>query len=248
MEKHFSEVINWFKEIDNKNKHCFLKVYIVDFYPSSTKELLLNAHNFAKYFIDIPPEYEDIIMYCRKWFLFDKKDVWAKQHDSDFDVTMGSFDGAGICELVGLYLLHLLKKECGSSSIGLYRDGGLACYKKPSGPQTERMRKRITLDVMRSKHFSFRKPNSDLLNINRQSNHPPSILKHLPQMMQARLSNLSSDEDKCTNAKFSYEKVLKKWFQQFTLFPPSNFPAQKRKRSRNMIWFKPPSVCTCPQT
>ena len=154
-------------------------------------ELLLNALKFAKCFIDIPPEYEDIIMHCRKSFLFDKKDVWAKQHDSDFDVTLGSFDGAEICELVGLYLLHLLKKECGSSSIGLYRDDGLACYKKTSGPQTERMRKRITkifkdnglnitieanltqtdfldvtLDLTQNKHFPYRKPNSDLLYIN----------------------------------------------------------------------------------
>ena len=160
-------------------------------------------------------------MHCRKSFLFDKKDVWAKQHDSDFDVTMGSFDGAEICELVGLYLLHLLKKEYGSSSIGLYRDDELACYKKTSGPLLERMRKRITklfkdnglnitieanltqtdfldvtLDLTQNKHFPYRKPNSDLVYINRQSNHPLAILKQLPQMIQARLSNLSNDEDK----------------------------------------------------
>ena len=42
-----SEVINWFKEIDNKSKHCFFKFDIVDFDPSITKELLLNALKFA---------------------------------------------------------------------------------------------------------------------------------------------------------------------------------------------------------
>ena len=39
--------------------------------------------------LDIPPEYEDIIMHCRKSVLLNKKDVWAKQYDSDFDVAMG---------------------------------------------------------------------------------------------------------------------------------------------------------------
>ena len=57
-----SEVINWFKGLNIKNKHCFLEFDKVDFYPSITEELLLNALKFAKYFIDISPKYEDIIM------------------------------------------------------------------------------------------------------------------------------------------------------------------------------------------
>ena len=35
--------------------------------------------------------------------LFDSKGTWIKKDDNLFDVTMGSFDGAEICELVGLY-------------------------------------------------------------------------------------------------------------------------------------------------
>ncbi|GFO31814.1 DNA polymerase [Plakobranchus ocellatus] len=41
-----------------------------------------------------------------------------------FDVTMGSFDGAETCELVGLYLLSQLKNLY--INVGLYRDDGLA--------------------------------------------------------------------------------------------------------------------------
>ena len=91
----------------------------------------------------IPDEFENILWHCRKSFLFHNKDVWTKQKDSDFDVTMGSFDGAEICELLGLYLLNSLKKEFGSASIGLYRDDGLACCEKTSDPQIERMKKSI---------------------------------------------------------------------------------------------------------
>ena len=51
---------------------------------------------------------------------------WAKKNSvNTFDVTMGSFDGAKICELVGLYILNTLEKRFGSN-VGLYRDDGLA--------------------------------------------------------------------------------------------------------------------------
>ena len=38
-----------------------------------------------------------------------------------FDVTMGSFDGAELCELVGLYILHILGEKYGKHRVGLYR-------------------------------------------------------------------------------------------------------------------------------
>ena len=52
----------------------------------------------------------------------------------NFDVPMGSYDGAEVCELVGLYILHKLtsgetpifeKENC-----GIYRDDGLAIIKE----------------------------------------------------------------------------------------------------------------------
>ena len=47
-----------------------------------------------------------IIKHARKSLLFDSTGVWVKNDDNPlFDVTMGSFDGAEVCELVGLYLL-----------------------------------------------------------------------------------------------------------------------------------------------
>ena len=39
---------------------------------------------------------------------------------------MGSFDGAEVCELVGLYALNKLREQFGNSNIGLYRDDELA--------------------------------------------------------------------------------------------------------------------------
>ena len=60
-----------------------------------------------------------------------------------FDVTMGSFDGAEVCELVGLYLLNKIKPLLGSNNVGLYRDDGLAKVHKANGPKVGRLRKDI---------------------------------------------------------------------------------------------------------
>ena len=61
-----------------------------------------------------------------------------------FDVTMGSFDGAEVCELIGLFPLHNLSEQYGKNNVGLYRDDGLVLLRNASGPQSERTRKGIT--------------------------------------------------------------------------------------------------------
>ena len=60
------------------------------------------------------------------------------------DVTMGSFDGAEVCELIGLFLLNNLSDKYGKNDIGLYRDDGLVLLRNASGPQSERTKKDIT--------------------------------------------------------------------------------------------------------
>ena len=42
-----------------------------------------------------------------------------------FDVTMGSYDGAETCELIGLYMLSLIGPKF-RNQVGFYRDDGLA--------------------------------------------------------------------------------------------------------------------------
>ena len=56
---------------------------------------------------------------------------------------MGSYDGTEICELVGLYLLNILSTVIGRSSVGLYRDDGLAAINNVNGPKLDRIRKDI---------------------------------------------------------------------------------------------------------
>ena len=54
---------------------------------------------------------------------------------------MGSYDGAEICELVGLNILSFLGKVYGIQNVGLYGDDYLACLHKISGPASDKIRK-----------------------------------------------------------------------------------------------------------
>ena len=81
-------------------------------------------------------------MHSRKSLRFNRTDIWIKKNgDPDFDVRMGSFDGAESCELVGLYILHILGEKYRKHRICLYRDDGLTCFGYTSGPQAGRIRK-----------------------------------------------------------------------------------------------------------
>ena len=61
-----------------------------------------------------------------------------------FDVMMGSYDGAEICELVGLYLLNRLSTVIDKSSVDLYRDDGLVAINNTNAPKLDRIRKNIS--------------------------------------------------------------------------------------------------------
>ena len=56
---------------------------------------------------------------------------------------MGSYDGAEICELVGLFILNHLGKTFGRENVGLYRDDGLAIIKNRSARLADKTRKEL---------------------------------------------------------------------------------------------------------
>ena len=75
--------------------------------------------------------------------------------DSCFDVTMCSFDGAEICELVGLYIQSKLEKILPKSNFRLYRDDGLALLRNLNGQETDKVRKNI-IRVFKDTGFSLK--------------------------------------------------------------------------------------------
>ena len=200
-------------------------------------------------------------MHCRKSLLFDNETAWTKKnHSNMFDVTMGSIDGAEVCELIG------------KNNVGLYRDDGLVLLKNASRPQSERTRKDIsrefkrqglnisisanlkicnfldvTLNLADGSYYPYRKPNNETLYIDTNSNHPPTIIKHLPAAIGRRISDISSNKELFNKAKPNYESALKRSGHEEKLTyterkKPADHTAQnsRKNRQRNVIWFNPP--------
>ena len=260
-------VTKWFKN-SNKTNAKFLKFDIVDFYPTISEELLSKAINFAKSHIDISEPDLEIIKHCRSSLLFNEGKTWTKKNGL-FDVTMGSYDGAETCEIVGIYLLHKIAKIIPQDQAGLYRDDGLAMIPKASGPKMDRLRKDIiklfqseglkitcesniietdylelTMNIGTGKYFPYRKPNDKPQYINTESNHPPNVVKQIPITISQRLSRISSDEGEFNKVKDDYQKALLDSGHAATLkyenTGEDSLINPKRKRRRNIIWFNPP--------
>ena len=66
-----------------------------------------------------------------------------KNNGNLFDVTMGAFDGAEVCELVGIFLLHHISQHYDIKKFGLYRDDGLSALKNVSGSASDRIKKHL---------------------------------------------------------------------------------------------------------
>jgi hypothetical protein len=85
----------------------FLSFDIVDFYPSITEELLEKVISWAKAITPISDDQGAVIKHARKSLLFHQDKTWVKRNNETmFDVTMGSYDEAEICELVELFILR----------------------------------------------------------------------------------------------------------------------------------------------
>ena len=74
---------------------------------------LTNAIRFAKEYTEIGEDDINIIFHARKTLLFANDSIWVNKSDpiEAFDVAMGAYDSAEICDLVGLYILDTISKK-----------------------------------------------------------------------------------------------------------------------------------------
>ena len=66
----------------------------------------------------------------------------------------------------------------------------------------------VTLNLNTGTHKLYNKPNNNPLYININSNHPPKIIKNLPENIQKRISKLSSSTRIFNNFKNLYNNAL----------------------------------------
>jgi len=114
------EVVEWFENIEDKKSCIFVQFDIEEFYPSISRSLLDKAISHAMKYTSISNDILQAILHSRKSLLFTDHQTWVKKSDDpEFDVTMGSYDGAELCELVGLFILHSLTETYGDNACGL---------------------------------------------------------------------------------------------------------------------------------
>ena len=141
--KNMISVIKWFKNINNKRLYKFLQFDIKGFYPSIKETLLHEAIQFAKEHVPITRKDVEVIFHARKSVLYNDGEAWVKKEGGSFDVAVGAYDGAEVCELIGIYMLYLIGKKYDSKNNWLYRDDGLAVFKNVSGPASEKIKKQL---------------------------------------------------------------------------------------------------------
>ena len=261
------EVIQWFKKIENKKNKTFIQVDVVNFYPSINQNLLKNAIGWARQYIDISSDDEDIILKTKQSILYNEGKPWVKK-EGNFDVAQGSFDGAECSELVGLYILEKIAK-LDKLNPGIYRDDFLAAT-HATPRQGEALKKKIiqifaehdlgttaaanlkvvnfldvTFNMGEGTFQSYLKPGNIPRYVHKQSNHPPTIIKNIPENVNKRISSISSDEKMFKNASPIFQEALNKSGYKYTLRydPHASEPrskSKKKNRKRNILWYNPP--------
>jgi hypothetical protein len=264
--KNTQEVIQWFEDIPHKENKCFIKYDIVDFYPSITSDSITKALKFARSHTTVSKEDEIIIRHSCNTLMFHNNEPWVKtKSDGYFDVPMGSFYGAELCELVGLFILNSIAGMFSVGHCGLYRDDGLAVIKNKRRCNLMKIEQQIrrvlceigfkitiesglvstdfldvNLDLSLNSFSPFRKANSKIMYVNKQSNHPPSITKSIPKMVVGRLCRLSKDEVTYNNHCVDYLNELKLNGYETKDLKFEKKCGKKRKRRRKIIYFHPP--------
>ena len=98
----------------------------------------------------------------------------------------------------------------------------------------------MTLDLRSGTFKPYNKPGNIPQYVNRQSNHPPSILRGIPEAINKRLSNISSDKQSFDSTVRPYQEALEKSGYEYQLHFNPQPAKQKRQRYRNVTWFNPP--------
>ncbi|KAL5010142.1 hypothetical protein ScPMuIL_012447 [Solemya velum] len=181
---------------------------------------------------------------------------------------MSSFDGAETCELVSLFILSQLREL--NIDVGLYKDDGLAI--SPKTPrQTELIKNQIcsiftnnilkitieanksivnfldvTFKIASGMYKPYLKPNNTPMYVHTESNHPPTILKNIPESINRRIRNISATETDFNEALNIYKKfetgvdIIRSKFESANNRETAEKQRDKRKRTLNISWFNPP--------
>ena len=157
------------------------------------------------------------------------------------------------------------------TNFGSYRDDGISLLRNLNDQQMDKKRKTI-IKIFKDIEFStdiqtnlkevdfldvawqndtyrpYKKPNDKLLYIHSSSNHPPQIIKQLPNSIFKRLSKNLFNQETFNTEKVEYEDALKKSGYNVNLQYTNNKLGKPKTWKRNIIWFNPPLNKSVQQT
>ena len=97
----------------------------------------------------------------------------------------------------------------------------------------------VTLDLASGSYKPFMKPNNKILYVHQESNHPPALLKNIPENINKRLTSISSSQKVFDDAIPTYQKALdESGYNHKLTYNPQ--PTRNRNRKRKVIWYNPP--------
>ena len=102
----------------------------------------------------------------------------------------------------------------------------------------------VTLNLNDGSFRPCDKPDDIIQYINKEFNHPPNLIKHLPASIEKRLSNNSFDEKIFQESAIYYEDTLNKagYLDKVVFHAPSASNQENKNKNcqRNVLWFNLP--------
>ena len=229
---------------NTKLEKTFIQLDVCSMYGSINEDLLKRSIEWSNTIEGGLSEDEIKAIYVsRESLLFKDKEQWVKTA-GNFDVTMGSKDGAEVCELVDLFLIHhitVVHKILPKSDFGTFRDDyiGITGNNKSTNERTKKklikvfqdfglkitieMNKTsinfldVTMNLEDGSYKPFAKLNSHIRYVHSKSDHWSLILKQIPQGIESRLNAISSSEANFNNMKHRYQEALNEAGYKHTL-------------------------------
>ena len=227
----------------------------------------MKALDYASRFTKITQQDWHIIIHSKRSLLYHQNSPWTKKNsDRTFDVTMGLYNRAETCELIGVYMLSLIVPKF-KDEVRLYRDDRIAVCKATSR-EIEKTKQEVsnvfksngleitieankkvvnfpdvTFDLSSGSYMPYMKQNNKLLYVHQLSNHPPALLKNIPQNINKQLTNILSNEQVFNEAIAPYQQVLEESGYNFKLkFDPQAKKATRKSKARKgkITWYNPP--------
>ena len=266
--KNSYEVIDWFlhhkNPRNNRNLSTFIIFDIVDYYPSVTEDLLNHALDWASQYVEISRKDRNAILKSKDTFLYYENRNWVKRSGT-FNIGIGTYDGGETTDIVGLFLLSKLQ-NLGFVS-GAYRDDGIG-ISNLSPRQNEKMKDKlsqifnsyglkldikvnlsvvdyldITMNLRTGSYAPYMKPGDVKHYVHRLSNHPPAVLRNIPQNINDRLCRLSSSKEIFLQAIPPYQDALiRAGYDHKLTYEPNRTDGRKKQnrvRRRNCVHFNP---------